>query len=130
MIFFINFLCLIRVCVYAFTRDKGACGTLIVRKICLSWCVMCVCIHAHTQAEYEAVHGIHMHAFTRIKRKQPPRLGEKLYDPMHLFVLLLQICGFVLNNILKGTIETHFDKTDPRNALSYYAAVVIIYYYY
>ena len=120
-------------CVYAFTRDKGACGTLIVRKICLSSCVMCVCMHAHTEAEYEAVHGIHMRAFTRIKRKQPPRKGEKLYDNMHLFALLLQIRGFVLNNILKGPIETHFDKTDERNATILLCACcnnILLHYYY
>jgi hypothetical protein len=42
------------VCVHA---DKGACGTLIVRKICSSSCAMCVCMHAHMQAEFEAVHA-------------------------------------------------------------------------
>jgi hypothetical protein len=57
---------------------------------------MCVCMHAHTQVESEAVHAEkRMHLcmlefpFTRIKRMQPPGLGEKLYDTMHSFALLL-----------------------------------------
>jgi hypothetical protein len=94
------------VCVYAFTRDKGAYGTLIVRKIC----AVCVCMHAHTQAEYEAVRAKkrkhlcmleficrHSHELNASSHSE---MGEKLYDTIYLFALLLHEYADLFSTII------------------------------
>ena len=96
-------------------------------------------MHAHTQAEYEAVHAekrMHLCMLEFIYR-HPHELNAISHPKWAKRCMILSTYSrcytnmrIVLNNILKGPIETHFDKTDPRSALSYYAAVVIIYYYY
>ena len=86
-------------CVYACTHASGI------------W--SCAC-----QEKKAFVHAwVHMQAFTRIKRKQPLRNGRKV---VWYYILIraaaTRICGFILNNNLKGPIETHFAKTDERDA--------------